>query len=549
MVTLAPPLHPAERRRLNARMPDPPRHDVVLRPLGSTILRQYGSPARRDLILTSPNQKFLEVLLSDLVQPDWPVRLDAMRDRRRGSDGVLELHLPTHRRTQIVLYEVVCQTPGTPRLDPARITGLGMVVRRRGAVGWEGWMNQGGRRLGWRPANEQPDFDPSPAQRRTSHKANAAIRAAIAKRKGLADDIAEEVITLFVAPPDVCKALGKTVIMGVLPVTSMEFQDGPAPALNYGALPAADRQAMIDHLSSYLKQRAQTPMPRAGELLSRNWNVLGLDGLPSDEVSDPVDRRLKSFGIFLHQFAGELDATSATPSAAATRLMQLMASIALPLAKDSQGRVTASVDAATFVRQAIPILIEGSVIDNATVRMPLEWPAIGQALGRDLSAAALDCLSARSAALSSAPTKYEEAEDQFAVRAFIRQRGHGDCPDQIHWGDYSEPFRILPWWDGDGPGIKIKLPSMAKLRRAKPDVSFEVPPTIAAILQGDMKKLAKGEDGGKGLEIGWICSFSLPIITLCAFICLNIFLSLLDIIFSWMLWVKVCLPIPKKASD
>ena len=37
---------------------------------------------------------------------------------------------------------------------------------------------------------------------------------------------------------------------------------------------------------------------------------------------------------------------------------------------------------------------------------------------------------------------------------------------------------------------------------------------------------------------------SIPIITICAFIVLNIFLSLFDLFFSWMLFIKICLPIP-----
>jgi len=51
-------------------------------------------------------------------------------------------------------------------------------------------------------------------------------------------------------------------------------------------------------------------------------------------------------------------------------------------------------------------------------------------------------------------------------------------------------------------------------------------------------------DGGGGVGLGWLCSFSLPIITLCAFIVLNIFLQLFNIIFFWMFYIKICIPIP-----
>jgi hypothetical protein len=33
---------------------------------------------------------------------------------------------------------------------------------------------------------------------------------------------------------------------------------------------------------------------------------------------------------------------------------------------------------------------------------------------------------------------------------------------------------------------------------------------------------------------------------LCAFISLNIFLQLFDLIFRWMAYLKICIPIPKR---
>jgi hypothetical protein len=41
-----------------------------------------------------------------------------------------------------------------------------------------------------------------------------------------------------------------------------------------------------------------------------------------------------------------------------------------------------------------------------------------------------------------------------------------------------------------------------------------------------------------------ICSLSIPIITLCAFILLIIMISLLDIIFRWLPWFITCFPVP-----
>jgi hypothetical protein len=73
-----------------------------------------------------------------------------------------------------------------------------------------------------------------------------------------------------------------------------------------------------------------------------------------------------------------------------------------------------------------------------------------------------------------------------------------------------------------------------------------MPPAIGNLLKGDMKKLKDGEKlSTAGPEIAWLCSFSIPFITICAFIVLNIFLTLFDIIFRWMMFIKICIPIPK----
>ena len=54
---------------------------------------------------------------------------------------------------------------------------------------------------------------------------------------------------------------------------------------------------------------------------------------------------------------------------------------------------------------------------------------------------------------------------------------------------------------------------------------------------------------GSSFDFGLICQLSIPIITICAFICLNIFLSLFDLIFQWMFFIKICIPFPKRSES
>jgi hypothetical protein len=48
-----------------------------------------------------------------------------------------------------------------------------------------------------------------------------------------------------------------------------------------------------------------------------------------------------------------------------------------------------------------------------------------------------------------------------------------------------------------------------------------------------------------GLGVQWICSFSIPVVTLVAMILLMIIVTLLNIVFFWLPWVRICLPFPK----
>jgi hypothetical protein len=528
-------LHPAARRKIQRMMPPEAHHEVALRPL--------GAGDARTIIATSGAQDFIEELFENLAADDWRGRLSAMRQLRRGSDGLLELGLPIHRRFQLALFEAVCRQPGSPRLDPNRISSQGMVVRRSRGGGWSGWMTSGRNVSGWLPLADG-DADPDPA-RRGGPAANRVARRMI-ERRSAPPALAEEMAGLYIAPPDICAARGRTILFGVIPVASGARSDGPADPIDYADLPPAERADMVVHLSEYLKARPLLAMPRFGEALSAGWNVLDP---PAPELSDAARvnvLRLNAFGTFLHQLVTELDAFGEGPAPQALR--EALSGISLPLARDSGGRVTASSDAASFLAKAVPILLDREA-NSGGVRMPLEWPRIDATLGDRLTRAALDCLSARHARLARSPGKFEILADRFAVRAFIRVRGPSGCPDKLAWSPYSEPFRVLPWWDGDGPGTRISLPDMSQLKKVKPNVAFEMPPAIANLLKRDMKKLADGEgdeSDTQGLQIGWLCSFSIPFITICAFIVLNIFLSLFDIIFRWMMFIKVCIPIPKK---
>jgi len=104
---------------------------------------------------------------------------------------------------------------------------------------------------------------------------------------------------------------------------------------------------------------------------------------------------------------------------------------------------------------------------------------------------------------------------------------------------------IAAWYEGGQRSHPpVPLPDITTLN-PKPNCSFQVPGSLMGAMQGaSLSGLTSGAGGGAGMSLGWICSFSIPIITICAFFVLNIFLSLLNIVFFWLPFIKICIPFP-----
>lgn len=136
----------------------------------------------------------------------------------------------------------------------------------------------------------------------------------------------------------------------------------------------------------------------------------------------------------------------------------------------------------------------------------------------------------------------------------------------------SEPtvaFQFAAYFDPDAPArpIRIGMPidtTPAGLRKFDKNTAFVMSDTLC----GQVNKLGGmsfadlimsvlpfplhkdldsggGKPCGDGISAGMVCSFSIPIITIVALILLIIFVKLLDIIFFWMPFFQICLPLPK----
>lgn len=115
----------------------------------------------------------------------------------------------------------------------------------------------------------------------------------------------------------------------------------------------------------------------------------------------------------------------------------------------------------------------------------------------------------------------------------------------------SGTLRFATTFDPDAPArhVRIEMPDPAHLRRFKRGVAIDMPPNLRKILDRVRPEMLEGDglgSPGGGWELGMICSFSIHIIFMIAFVIMFIFAILLNIVFWWMAFLKICFPVPKK---
>jgi len=131
----------------------------------------------------------------------------------------------------------------------------------------------------------------------------------------------------------------------------------------------------------------------------------------------------------------------------------------------------------------------------------------------------------------------------------------------------SEPtasFQLASFFDPDAPAraIRVELPqdtTAAGLRKHDKNTAFVMSDilcgqfgAIRGMTFGNLVRSVLPFPFKQSLKVGsmspcptgMVCSFSIPIITICALILLMIIVKLLDVIFFWMPFFQICLPMP-----
>ncbi len=147
-----------------------------------------------------------------------------------------------------------------------------------------------------------------------------------------------------------------------------------------------------------------------------------------------------------------------------------------------------------------------------------------------------------------------DTDSIYCVQCFVKIAGRNSCEkDQIIWSDRTEPFTIAEPTDilGVRP-VAMRLPDIKKLIRDIPRISKARANPFASVSMPSDSGISVDPDNmsnvSRKMGIQMICSYGIPVFTLCAWVLFSIIFSILSIIpsFFWMKFLKFCLPAPSR---
>lgn len=448
----------------------------------------------------------------------------------RPAQGALKLFQPVHGRFYLVCSSLCCRVPGFPdrvvrRADDERV---GFVLRRLAGGVEHAWAGPDGER-GWRP---------------------------LADARALPAD--EERLPMS----ETTSGAGRTLFFGYLPVASGEtFKLAPLPP---GAPDAADfPDTRVEELGSRFTR------PLTGDLK---------DGLPVGrtmairEVSDAMARTASVY-LLLEAYEWLADPGN-LPDVAAVLAGEPGAALAAPKLAEKQallahlqsapaGQLSLASLIGDVARQRAALNQPGGVEGDAKLGQLGLGPAYnlkpGPAGPHPRQAALLALIDLARAALPDTrppvrlPKLSQRDDERYLVRCVYERPMCAREPAVV--SQPSQPFRLAPFFDPDAPARPVRIPlpgdvSIAGMRKFKKNVSFIMSDAMRSKMErltGAEQKLLDGDSPNpeQPFDLAFICSFSIQIIFIVAFMLLLVFVFVLNIIFSWIIFFRICLPIPK----
>jgi hypothetical protein len=514
-----------------------------------------GAANAAPVLIGRPDPDFLNTMLREVRTPSG--RNDLKSTVVSGGSAALPslLYQPVQRMFHMALMEAFCNTPGNPRLDPRKIDSAGVVIRRVPAkpssndprklvpdfqtTVREGWMQNAQGAIGWVALNTlQQKLDPDPKRRRLLHTGQSYLDQVL-NNKVQGSVMSEAVSPAFPAPPDACADAGKTIIFALLPLTSSQLSKSSTAEI-------PDSATLQQHLPVLLQQ-GNKMAPLAGKSITPKY--ASEDYLRTTTLSPTDQSQFKNFMILLNTMAIEFGIFEADADDKAQALFNTVNSVSVTF-QDPNTNAIRHQAVGDFLRTAKTVLLDNDPA-STTLWMPTSWPQVSENQAQDIVSAMTDAIQKKLNSIPRNRGRFQNPDRIYQLQAFLRVKHDDNCPPCIVWSAPSGYFQIAAWYDGPGiPTPPVVLPDLSDrnaLKKLKPNVSFGVPASLFNSMQGaSLDGLMKGNKGGNGgLNLDWICSFNIPIITICAFFVLNIFLSLLNIIFWWLPLIKICIPIPK----
>ncbi|HTN54223.1 MAG TPA: hypothetical protein VML50_17570 [Anaeromyxobacter sp.] len=493
-------------------------------PLWSASPAAMQAPA----LLRFETDRFMEELQAALAAkvPDlsgFVARWESFRERYPGEPDdppglTPKLYQPAHGRFYLVAASLVCRQVGLPdrAVDPTRSESVSFVLRRLDPAGdEEGWV-----------------ADPADATKR--------VWSAAGDPTTLAPG--EDTFPLFPIR-FTADGRGRRLLVGLVPTSSREtFESAAAfaaPDAEGNPFVAEARARVVD---PYRALRAMQP------------------GATSEIEKAEEDQRREASQFLLLDLADVLQARlpalwkaigDGAPPAAGDPGGDLYALLGTgtegPSARSWRSAAVAAWNGAAHIFKGDG---QSGVHDDLGLGT-LDPDALDAALAK-----ALGPLPAPAAAAAPTPVPKLEARGQtlYVLRCVYQRPRCGPLRPAV-LSQPSARFTLAPFFDADAPGRPIRIvlpdPSIASLRRFKKNVGM----VTNAALRKQMARVAGLDDAmkgnfsapGSGIALDEICTFSIPIITLCAFIVLMIFLILLNLAFWWLPFLKICFPILKPA--
>lgn len=515
-------------------------HDVLVRGVDVS-----GAIHSRPVLLQMNAEDFPGGFLRDLGALGKPPQ-SSVHSLPTGPATPVTLYSPIQRVVHLATLQLACDTVRSPRLNPTRVLSAGLVVRR--VVQSKGnpvfskppsaWMRSADGQFQWvglQPGNEEDD--PNPALRPQLQSGQPGLDELLSQQS-LTSAKTEIATPAFVAAPEVCNAAGRTLLYGVIPTASSEV------ATQAPARPQYDRPTLESILPPLLKAGGGGAPLRN---LVVSYQAMSDQFAKTTYPTAAYWRQWQSFSgtlRLLHAVAGAFENTPEARRLLAvlnTHNVTFLGGVKAPMGSFFQHAAAALID------------FDPSLGAPDPLTMPDAWDGLSDAHQNAIVDAIAAAIRARSSKVLTPQGRFQDSSRLYRLRVFFRVKSENpDCPPQLVWSQFSDPFRIAAWYESSGRAVPpVPLPDPTDrnfMKNAKPNASFAVPASLMNATQGaSLVDLALGKapsGGGGGANLNWICGFSIPLITICAFVVLNIFLTLLNIVFFWLPFIKICIPFP-----